>query len=111
MQVYCTDCEHFRLCDENIPYCIYENQCCIKNCEDSKDIAIRPKYEVRQHKVEYINPKEKQGMKTSMEDKRLIKVTHIESGMSVTKHSRKSHLEAKELAKKELNDLVKIWEG
>ena len=42
---------------------------------------------------------------------RLIKVTHIESGMSVTKHSRKSHLEAKELAKKELNDLVKIWEG
>lgn len=43
--VYCTSCIYFRLCDENKPYCIYENKCDINNCEDSKPYENRPHYE------------------------------------------------------------------
>ena len=44
-QVYCTDCIHFRLCDEGIPYCINEDKCDIENCEDSMSLEYRPFYE------------------------------------------------------------------
>ena len=43
--VYCTDCLHFRLCDEGIPYCPYENKCSINNCDDSEPFYVRPYYE------------------------------------------------------------------
>lgn len=43
--VYCTDCKWFKLDNEYIPYCIYEDQCNIWNCEDSKPFSERPKYE------------------------------------------------------------------
>ena len=43
--VYCTDCWYFRLCDENIPYCVHENECNIDDCYDNKPITERPKYE------------------------------------------------------------------
>lgn len=42
--VYCTDCYYFRLCDENLPYCMYEDKCNINNCEDSKSREERPHY-------------------------------------------------------------------
>lgn len=43
--VYCTDCVNFRLCDEGLPYCMYENKCNINGCEDSKPLNERPYYE------------------------------------------------------------------
>jgi hypothetical protein len=43
--VYCTDCLHFRLCDEGLPYCYYENKCNINNYKDSKPFTERPKYQ------------------------------------------------------------------
>ena len=43
--VYCTHCQHFRLDDEEIPYCPYEDECCIDNCEDSMEFWLRPCYE------------------------------------------------------------------
>ena len=45
--VYCTNCRYFRLCDENLPYCMYENKCNINDCEDSKSPKERPYYEPR----------------------------------------------------------------
>lgn len=45
--VYCTNCNWFRLCDEGLPYCIFENKCDIKDCEDSKSKEDRPCYEER----------------------------------------------------------------
>jgi len=45
MHVYCTDCKYFRLDDENKPYCPFESECDIWNCEDSKSLLDRPKYE------------------------------------------------------------------
>ena len=43
-QVYCTNCVHFKLSDEEIPYCINEDKCDITNCEDSAPIEDRPFY-------------------------------------------------------------------
>lgn len=43
--VYCTNCINFRLDDEGIPYCYYENECNINNCEDSMQLKHRPHYE------------------------------------------------------------------
>jgi hypothetical protein len=48
--VYCTDCKHFRLCDENIPYCIYEDKCDINNPEDSISYICRSYFELRESK-------------------------------------------------------------
>ena len=46
--VYCTDCKHFRLDDEEIPYCPYEEkECDIRDCEDSRPFKERPMYEKR----------------------------------------------------------------
>lgn len=50
--VYCTHCENFRLCDEGIPYCYYENECDIRNCEDSMRFEERPNYIERRNKYE-----------------------------------------------------------
>lgn len=46
--VYCTKCIHFRICDEMIPYCIFEDTCDIWDCEDSKSLHERPNYEERE---------------------------------------------------------------
>ena len=44
--VYCTHCKHFRLDDEEIPYCPYEEkECDIRNCEDGRPFRERPMYE------------------------------------------------------------------
>jgi hypothetical protein len=45
--VYCTRCKWFRLDDEEIPYCPYEEECNIWDCEDSKPYRERPKYQYR----------------------------------------------------------------
>lgn len=42
--VYCTECAHFRLHDEDMPYCEYEDVCEIRNCEDSMELSYRPYY-------------------------------------------------------------------
>jgi len=42
--VYCTNCIYFRLDDEGIPYCPFEDKCNINDCEDSKLFKERPKY-------------------------------------------------------------------
>lgn len=42
--VYCVDCKHFRMDDEYKPYCPYEPECDIWNCEDSKPFSERPYY-------------------------------------------------------------------
>ena len=47
--VYCTNCKHFRLDDEEIPYCPYEEkECDIRDCEDSRPLRERPMYEERE---------------------------------------------------------------
>lgn len=43
--VYCTNCFYFRLDDEELPYCVYEDKCNINNCEDSRPFKERPYYE------------------------------------------------------------------
>lgn len=43
--VYCTNCFNFRLDDEELPYCCFENKCDINDCEDSKPFKERPYYE------------------------------------------------------------------
>ena len=43
--VYCTHCKHFRLDDEDKPYCPFEDECDIWDCEDSKPYEQRPIYE------------------------------------------------------------------
>ena len=45
--VYCTYCKHFRLDDEEIPYCPWEDRCDINNYEDSRPYGERPFYEER----------------------------------------------------------------
>lgn len=42
--VYCKNCTHFHLDDENLPYCYYENECNINNFEDSRKLSERPCY-------------------------------------------------------------------
>lgn len=48
-QVYCTHCKNFRIywvgVDEYIPQCKYVDECNLLDCEDSKSIEERPKYE------------------------------------------------------------------
>ena len=44
-QVHCTKCRHFRLDDELIPYCPFEDNCDIEDCEDGRNIEERPMYE------------------------------------------------------------------
>jgi len=43
--VYCTQCKWFRLDDEDIPYCPWEDRCEIRNCEDSMQFRDRPYWE------------------------------------------------------------------
>lgn len=43
--VYCINCFYFRLDDEELPYCVYEDKCDINNCEDSRPCKERPYYE------------------------------------------------------------------
>lgn len=43
--VYCTRCKHFRLDDEQVPRCPFEDKCNIYNCEDSMRFEDRPYYE------------------------------------------------------------------
>lgn len=47
IHVYCTHCKHFRLDDEEIPYCPWEDRCDINDCEDSRPYGERPFYEER----------------------------------------------------------------
>ena len=42
--VYCTRCKHFRLDNEEIPYCPFEDECDINDCEDSSPFIERPHY-------------------------------------------------------------------
>lgn len=42
--VYCINCANFRLCDEGLPYCIFEGKCNINGCDDSKSFKERPFY-------------------------------------------------------------------
>ena len=44
--VFCTKCAHFRLCDESLPYCMYENKCDINDCDDGKLFKDRPYFEL-----------------------------------------------------------------
>lgn len=41
-RVKCVDCTFFRLDDELIPYCLYENECNIENPEDDDYLENRP---------------------------------------------------------------------
>lgn len=44
--VYCTNCKHLRLDDEEIPYCQFEEkECDIWDFNDSKPFKERPMYE------------------------------------------------------------------
>ncbi len=45
--VYCTNCKWFRIDDNEIPYCPYEDQCDINDCEDSMSLNYRPYFERR----------------------------------------------------------------
>lgn len=47
-RVYCTECKYFRIDDENIPYCPFEDSCDIYDCEDSRRYSDRPMYESRE---------------------------------------------------------------
>jgi hypothetical protein len=56
-QVYCTDCKWFKALpigveiwevDEKIPYCPFEDECDIDNCEDSQAFKYRPCYEIKE---------------------------------------------------------------
>lgn len=42
--VYCTNCLHFRVCDEGLPYCINEDKCNINDYNKEKNISDRPFY-------------------------------------------------------------------
>lgn len=43
--VYCTECKYFRLDDEYIPYCLFEDKCDIWFYEDGRPLEKRPYYE------------------------------------------------------------------
>lgn len=45
--VYCTNCIDFRLDNEGLPYCQYENKCDIYDCNDSKPFKLRPYYNLK----------------------------------------------------------------
>jgi hypothetical protein len=49
--VYCTNCKHFRLCDENIPYCPFEDVCDINNPDDSVPYKDRSYFEKNENKL------------------------------------------------------------
>ena len=38
-------CPYFRLDDEYIPYCLFEDKCDIDDCEDGRPLEDRPCYE------------------------------------------------------------------
>lgn len=42
--VYCFSCMHFRMDDDDMPYCYHSNECSIVNCEDSAPLYIKPCY-------------------------------------------------------------------
>lgn len=44
LHVYCTNCIHLHMSDEDVPYCPFEDKCDITDFEDSKDIEKRPCY-------------------------------------------------------------------
>ena len=47
-QVYCTNCRHFYIDEEDfIPKCKHEEECDIRDCEDSRSLEERPCYEER----------------------------------------------------------------
>lgn len=46
--VYCTHCKHFNLNDDDVPYCPYEDECDIWDCEDGRRFAERPHYESKE---------------------------------------------------------------
>jgi len=48
--VYCTHCKWFRLDEEEIPYCFFENECDINNPKSDLTYDKRPKYEKRKNK-------------------------------------------------------------
>ena len=48
--VYCTQCQHFRTDDEYLPYCPFEGECDIWNCEDSRPFKDRPRYKGKEEK-------------------------------------------------------------
>lgn len=50
--VYCTKCIYFRLDDEGLPYCLFEDECNINNCEDSMRFEDRPYYKSTQELLE-----------------------------------------------------------
>ena len=47
-QVYCTDCIYFKIVktdnDDFAPHCRHKLDCCLDDCEDSKNIEERPFY-------------------------------------------------------------------
>ena len=45
--VYCTNCEYFKLNFRELPYCPYECDCDLWDCNDSKPLKERPMYEER----------------------------------------------------------------
>lgn len=59
-------------------------------------------------KVEIL-PFNKKGQQVSGRKDCFVKITHEESGISVTKHSNKSHLMARNEAIEELNILIELW--
>ena len=45
-QVYCTNCRHFYIDEKDfIPKCKHEEECDIRDCEDSRSLEERPCYE------------------------------------------------------------------
>ena len=47
--VYCTDCMRLKFDENEKPYCYYESQCDINDCEDSRPLKDRPNYEERKN--------------------------------------------------------------
>lgn len=44
VRVYCTHCKYFRISKDEVPYCKFQNECDIFNCEDDAPLNKRPKY-------------------------------------------------------------------
>jgi hypothetical protein len=44
-QVYCTNCYNFRLCDEGLPYCPFEDKCNINKYKQRAPLSERPYFE------------------------------------------------------------------
>ena len=47
IHVYCVDCKHFHIIDKDIPYCLFEHECDIRDCEDSRTLLERPHYRAK----------------------------------------------------------------